>query len=409
MTVLDVKLRNAKPTDKVYRITVGDNLYLEIMPSGKKVWRMRYRQSGSKSESIYTIGNYPLVTQVTARTEAQQAKQLISEGINPTQYRKEQRKAAQAKRDSDTLTFEKIARQWHEERLNAGKWKESHAAKIIKSLENDVFPMIGNLPIIQIDAPLLLKVLQPIVERGVIETSRKINQRVSAIFRFAIVRNIIKVNPADHIRDELPSVEINHNPHLTPEQIPDFLNAINNSQARETVKLAILLTMHTLTRTSETRFAQWSEFDLDNRVWNIPAERMKMGKAHTIPLSDQAMEIMERLKEITKGGGYLFTTTNRHKPMSENAMLNVLYKAGYKGIITIHGLRGTGSTILNEQQFRYDVIESALAHIDPNKIRGAYNHAQYFEERKIMMQSYSDYLESLHNGAQIIPIAQKQA
>lgn len=395
MTVPDVTLRSAKPTDKAYRITVGDNLYLEIMPSGKKVWRMRYRQTGSKSESIYTIGNYPLVTQVTARTQAQQAKQLISEGINPTQYRKDQREAAQAQRNADSLTFEAIARQWHQERFKADNWKQSHAAKIIKSLENDVFPMIGNLPLIQIDAPLLLKVLQPIIKRGAIETSKKVNQRISAIFRFAIVRNIIKSNPADHIRDELPTVVVSHNPHLTSDQIPDFLNAIHNSQARETVKLAILLTMHTLTRTGETRFAQWSEFDLDNRVWNIPAERMKMGKAHSIPLSDQAMAIMARLKEITKGTGYIFTTTNRHKPMSENAMLNVLYKAGYKGVITIHGLRGTGSTILNEQQFRYDVIESALAHIDTNKIRGAYNHAQYFEERRTMMQSYSDYLNTL--------------
>ena len=395
MTVPDVTLRNAKPAEKTYRIVVGDNLYLEIMTTGRKIWRMRYRQAGSKVESIYTIGKYPLISQVVARAEAQTAKQLVSDGINPTQHRKEQQSEARKKRDADSLSFEVVARQWHQERLKSGKWKEVHAAKIIKSLENDVFPIIGNYPIISIDAPTLLNLLKPVIKRGAIETTKKLNQRISSVFRFAIVRNIIKSNPADHIRDELPSVEVNHNPHLTPEQIPTFLRAIENSQARESVKSAILLTMHTLTRTSETRFAQWHEFDLDNKIWNIPAERMKMAKPHSIPLSTQAMKILERMREITKGTGYLFTTTNRHKPMSENAMLNVLYKAGYKGIITIHGLRGTGSTILNEQQFRFDVIESALAHVDPNKIRGAYNHAEYFEERRDMMQSYSDYLCNL--------------
>ena len=409
MAVSDTTLRNAKPKAKRYRMSVGENVYLEIMPTGLKVFRTRYLKHEDGKPAIYTIGRYPGIAQKEAREQAAIVKKLVSEGINPLDHKKKEQAAAKTKRTIDGKTFEAVARQWHTERFKAGKWKDAHAAKILTSFENDVFPAIGHLPIIDIDAPLLLEMMEPVVKRGAIETSKKLNQRIGAVFRFAIVRNIIKSNPADYIRDELPNVEVNHNPHLTPEQIPNFLDAIERSLARESTKIAILLTMHTLTRTSETRFAQWSEFDLDNQVWHIPGERMKTGKPHSIPLSSQVMKLLERLKEVTKTKGYLFTTTNPRKPMSENAMLNILYKAGYKGIITIHGLRGTASTILNEHKFRDDVVESALAHIDPNKIRAAYNHAQYFEERAVMMQHYSDYLDSLRIGANVISINSKTA
>lgn len=399
MAVSDTTLRNAKPEAKRYRISVGDNVYLEIMPTGLKVFRTRYLKPEDGKPAIYTIGRYPGIAQKEAREQAAIVKKLVSEGINPLEHKKAEQAAAKTKRIIDGKTFEEVAKQWHQERLKAGKWKDTHAAKILTSFENDVFPIIGHLPIIDIDAPLLLEMFKPILKRGAIETSKKLNQRLGAVFRFAIVRNIIKTNPADYIRDELPSAEVNHNPYLKPEQIPSFLDAIDRSQCREAVKIAIYLTMHTLTRTNETRFAKWGEFDLDNQVWHIPGERMKTGKPHSIPLSNQVMKLLERLKEVTKTKGYLFTTTNPRKPMSENAMLNVLYKAGYKGVITIHGLRGTASTILNEKEFRFDVVESALAHIDPNKIRGAYNHAQYFEERAGMMQYYSDYLDGLRTGA----------
>jgi integrase len=396
-------LRNAKPQDTRYRIQVGGNTYLEIMPTGKKVWRMRYLKPEDKKPAIYTIGVYPEISLVSARELAQKAKQLVTDGVSPAEHRKTEQADSKIKRDIDNVSFEAVTRQWHGERLSAGKWKGNHAAKIIKSFENDVFPMIGQYPIAKIDAPLLLEVMRPVIQRGAIETSKKLNQRIGAVFRFAIVRKLIAFNPSEHIKDELPVAEVSHNPHLTPEQIPAFIGAIENSQAGERVKLAILITMHNLTRTSETRFAQWSEFDLDNQIWNIPAERMKMGKPHSIPLSSQTMLMLDRLKAIG-GGRYLFTTTSERKPMSENAMLNVLYKAGYKGVITVHGLRGTGSTILNEHKFRFDVIESALAHVDPNKIRSAYNHAEYFEERRAMMQHYSNYLDSLRVSADVVPI-----
>lgn len=409
MAVPDTKLRNAKPKDKRYTIPVGENVHLEIMPTGLKSWRMRYLKPEDKKPAIHTIGRYPEIGQVEARAQGRALKALIRQGINPKTHKAKEEEAAKAQRESDNLSFEEVARRWHGERLKAGKWSDNHAAKIIKSFENDVFPLIGHRPIVDIDAPTLLEAMRPTIKRGAIETSKKLNQRISAVFRFAIVRKLIPYNPSEHIRDELPTVEAKHNPHLTPEQIPDFISAIERSQAGEPVKLAIMLTMHVLTRTGETRGAQWEEFDLDNRIWSIPAERMKMKKPHAIPLSTQCMAILARLKEITRGTGYLFTTTNRHKPMSENAMLNVLYKAGYKGVITIHGLRGTGSTILNEHKFRRDVIETALAHVDPNKIRSAYNHAEYFEERRAMMQYYSDYLDSLRSGADVIPIKRNQA
>jgi len=408
MAVSDTKLRNAKPTKKRYQISVGESTILEIMPSGLKSWRLRYLKPDTKKPAFFTLGHYPEMGQVDARAKARQAKELVRQGIDPKEHHHKHLQELKQKKAVSELTFETVTRQWHEDRFKAGKWEQAHATRIIRSFEYNIFPRIGSLPIAEIDAPLLLEVMQPVIDRGAIETSKKLSQRLGAVFRYAIVRKLVKTNPADYISDELPAVDVKHHPHLKPEQIPEFIDAVKNSLAGERVRLAILITMHTLTRTSETRFAQWHEFDLEGKAWSIPSDRMKMGRPHTVPLSNQVVTMLERLLSLGRDEGYLFTTNAKHKPMSENAMLNVIYKAGYKGIVTIHGLRGTGSTILNEHKFRHDVIETALAHVDPNKIRGAYNHAEYFDERRRMMQYYSDYLDSLCSGTDVIPINRKQ-
>ncbi|PID49754.1 MAG: integrase [Proteobacteria bacterium] len=432
MNITDPKLAKSKPKTKAYRIQIGDNAYLEVSPKGRKTWRMRYRRPSTGKEAIMTLGRYcdaddkdakgrkkPKpdwhVSLADARQRVAEAKGLLGQGIDPAEHRKQQQeekeREAQIKEQEKANAFENVAREWHQHRMNSmKKWSEKHAVHILNRLELHVFPKIGAIPIRELTAPQLLdNVIQPIVDRGNIETAKKVSQWINAIFRYAVIRKLVAHNEADNLRDELPSTPAVNNPHLTTEQIPDFIKAVEAGDMGEVVKIAILFTMHTLARTGETRYAQWAEFNFDEHIWQIPAERMKMNRPHMVPLSSQVLALLEQLRAFTGQYDYLFVTRGWNKPMSENAMLYALYRLNYKGRLTIHGLRGTGSTILNEAGFRKDVVEAALAHVDDNKIRGAYNHAQYLEERREMLQWYSEYLDGLKEGAQVIPINRKRA
>ncbi|TXH76477.1 MAG: hypothetical protein E6Q85_03940 [Thiothrix sp.] len=274
-------------------------------------------------------------------------------------------------------------------------------------LEVNLFPNLGALHISAVTAPLLLETIQKVVNRGAVETAKKLNRWTVDIFRYAVLRKLVAHNEADNLKGEIPAPIRKNNPYLKSEEIGGFVRQVEADTGGEIVKIAILLTLHCLTRTQETRFAQWSEFDLEAKVWNLPADRMKMGRAHTIPLTPQVLTLLERLRPFTGDKPYLFWNAGIGKPFSENAMLQVLYRLGLKGKLTIHGLRATGSTVLNESGFRSDIIEAALAHKEENAIRAAYNHAQYLEERRKMMQWWSDYLIAVEQGAQIIPIHHK--
>jgi len=410
MAVPDTKLRSAKPQANDYRIQIGGNTYLDIMTTGKKVWRMRYLKPDSKKPAIYTIGDYPDISQPQARNEANKVKQLVKRGVNPIEHRKQLERDRQIALKQIEYTFEAIARAWHKHRNETlQKWSAKHAAHLLRLLELNVFPAIGMMQVEAITAPRLLEVVQAIIDRGAIETAKKVNRYLNSILRYAVVRKLVKHNEADNLRDEIPSAIQKHNPHLIATDIPTFLNAIDADRSMgEVVRIGILFTLLTLARTNETRFARWDEFDLEARLWTIPADRMKMGKTHVVPLSNQVMALLERLRSFTGQYDYLFVTCANNRPMSENAMLYALYRMGYQGKITIHGLRGTGSTILNESGFRSEVIETALAHKEKNAIRGAYNHALYLEERRYMLQWYADYFDALQVGAQIIPINRKR-
>lgn len=413
MKVTDTKLRNAKPTDKPYKIQIGDNTYLEVLPSGRKVWRMRFINPDTKKDSRFTLGEYPAISQPQARALATEAKKQVKAGVSPVYQRKAQvlqtQQAQQAALRVQANSFESVARAWHASRFDTlGKWKLGHAEKIMRQLEQDAFPLIGSVPVAEVSAPLLLAVLQQVLERGAVESAKKLYQRINSILSYAAVRKLVQHNEAANLKGELPTAVRRHHPYLKPEQIRLFLADLERDEAGEVIKLAILFTLHTLARTGETRFARWDEFDLEARLWHVPAERMKMGRAHTVPLSDQVVGLLERLRLHTQCG-YLFVPRGQGKPISENGMLQALYRMGYKGRLTIHGLRATGSTILNTSGWRGEVIESALAHSDKDPIRAAYNHSDYVEERRELMQGWSDYLGALEQGAQVIPIRQGRA
>lgn len=410
MAVPDTKLRNAKPQANDYRIQIGGNTYLDVLTTGTKVWRMRYLKPDTKKPAIYTIGDYPAISQPQARNDADHAKRLVKQGLDPTEHRRQVERDRQIALKQSEYTFEAIARAWHKHRNETlQKWKAGHADKILKLLEANVFPAIGAIQVDAITAPRLLEVVQVIIDRGAIETAKKVNRYLNSILRYAVVRKMVRHNEADNLRDEIPSAIQKHNPHLIATDIPAFLKAIEaDSSMGEVVRIGILFTLLTLARTNETRFARWDEFDLEASLWTIPADRMKMGKTHVVPLSNQAMALLERLRPLTGQYDYLFVTCSNNHPMSENAMLYALYRMGYRGKLTIHGLRATASTILNESGFRSEVIETALAHKEKNAIRGAYNHALYLEERRHMLQWYADHLDAIQAGAQIIPINRKR-
>ena len=408
MNVPDTRLRNAKPSEKPYKIQIGDNTYLEVMPSGYKVWRMRFLNPDTGKDSKFTLGEYPAISQPQARILADEAKKQVKAGFSPVERRKalarQHQQEQQATLRAQANSFESVARAWHASRFELmSKWKVGHAEKIMRQLEQDAFPYLGTVPIAEVTAPLLLDVLSKVLERGAVESAKKLYQRINSILSYAAVRKLVLHNEAANLKGELPAAIRRHNPYLKPEQIRPFLVALEQDESSEIIKLAILFTLHTLARTGETRFARWEEFDLKERLWHIPAERMKMGRAHTVPLSNQTMILLERLKLHTQRG-YLFVPRGQGKPMSENGMIQALYRMGYKGKLTIHGLRATGSTILNTTGWRGEVIESALAHSEKDPIRAAYNHSDYLEERRELMQWWSDHLTALEQGAQIIPI-----
>ena len=410
VSVSDVKLKSAKPEEKPYRIQVGENVYLDVLPNGRKVWRMRYLKPPAKKPAIYTFGDYPDIPLKAINGLAKTVKEWVKQGKDPTAYREQQKAKTEAERQAalraQAHSFETIAREWHQHRRDVlQRWKSAkNAEKILHLLEVNLFSDLGALPISAVTAPLLLEVMQKVVNRGAIETAKKLNRWTTDIFRYAVLRKLVAHNEADNLKGEIPAPLRKHNPYLKSDEIGAFIREVEADTGGEVIKLAILLTLHCLTRTQETRFAQWHEFDLEAKLWNIPAERMKMKRPHTIPLTPQVLRLLERLKPFTGHQPYLFWNASIGKPFSENAMLQVLYRLGLKGKLTIHGLRATGSTVLNDARFDKDIIEAALAHKEENAIRGAYNHAEYLETRRKMMNWWSDYLDGVEQGAAIIPI-----
>ncbi|HIH5690457.1 TPA: tyrosine-type recombinase/integrase, partial [Serratia marcescens] len=287
--------------------------------------------------------------------------------------------------------FEKIAREWHQ--LKSAKWSAGYASDIMEAFKNDIFPYVGARSVGEIKPLELLNVLRKIEKRGALEKMRKVRQRCSEVFRYAIATGRAEFNPAADLSSALEVHQSNHFPFLKANEIPDFLRALESYTGSRVVQIATKLLMITGVRTIELRAASWSEFDLDNAIWEIPAERMKMRRSHLVPLSTQALHLFNELKVMTGNYRYVFPGRNDpNKPMSEASINQVIKRIGYGGKVTGHGFRHMFSTILHEQGFSTTFIELQLAHVDKNTIRGTYNHALYLDDRRTMMEWYSKYL-----------------
>ncbi|WP_109401867.1 tyrosine-type recombinase/integrase [Proteus terrae] len=388
MPLTDIQIRKANPKEKPYTLNDGNGLSLLVEPNGSKGWRFRYRFAGKPK--MISLGVYGQVTLAEARKKRDEAKKQLAENINPSDARKSEKIAL---RYATENTFYAVAMEWHSSKCST--WSDGYASEILRCFENDIFPYIGKRPIDQI-APLeLLAVLQKIEKRGALEQANKIRRRCGEVFRYAVITGRVKYNPAPDLAGAMNKPETKHFPFLREDEIPDFVKALNNYQGSKITKYATQLLMLTGVRTVELRLAEWSEFDFDNAIWEIPKERMKKRRPHLVPLSPQVIAILNELKVITGYYPLLFPGRNDvRKPISEASINKVIEKIGYKGRLTGHGFRHMMSTILHEKGFDSAWIELQLAHVDKNSIRGIYNHALYLEGRTDMMNYYSSTILS---------------
>lgn len=385
------KVEAAKGKEKSYKLFDGGGLYLQVEPNGSRYWRMKYRFAGK--EKRLSFGVYPTVTLADARQKREDAKKLLAAGEDPGEVKKAKKQALNAA--IETLNpFREVALEWH--KMKSPKWSEGYASDIIEAFEKDIFPHIGHRPIADIQPLELLEVLRLIEARGAMEKAKKVRQRCGEVFRYAIVTGRAIYNPAPDLASAMQGHEAVHYPFLKANELPEFFNALNSYSGSPIVLLGAHLLILTGLRTGELRAGEWREVDFDNAVWEIPKERMKMRRSHIVPLSKQALSHLKSLKELT--GNYPLMFPGRNDPskfMSEASINQVFKRIGYAGRVTGHGFRHTMSTILHEKGFNSAWIETQLAHSDKNSIRGIYNHAQYLEGRREMMQWYANYLSEL--------------
>ena len=401
----DRMIKNYKPKDKAYKVFDGQGLFLQIKPNGSKLWRLKYRFK--EKEKLFAIGKYPEVTLAEARQERDEARRMIF-GMNPQdplEVKKEKiRESDQEEKKKNLYTLSKIAQQWFDKQESS--WSSGHSTKVRRSFEMHVFPILGDRPISEIEASELLDLLRVVQEGSGAEVSSRILQRMKRIFRMAIIMKLIKRNPATDLEGVLKAPKHQHYKSMNESEIPNFFKKLNEYDGRKLTKLGLELIMHTALRTSELRLAKWDEIQLEgkNPVWKIPGDRMKMGDPHIVPLSKQALHLLKQIHKISGAGKLVFPgDKNPDKAISYNTLRSVLMRIGYRGEATVHGFRGLFSTSANETgRFRPDVIERQLAHAPRDKVRGAYNHAEYLEERRLLLQWWSDRLENFKTPADVI-------
>ena len=389
MALTEINCRTAKAKDKDYKLSDGGGMHLLVKKAGTKYWRMKYRYAGK--EKLLSLGVYPDLSLKEARIKRDEAKKQLTGGIDPSQAKQEAKQMQILKAGN---SFEMVAREWHDNKKDS--WTAKHAQQVLVRMEKDLFPAFGNMPIADITAQHLLACLRKIEKRGAIDIAHRALQMSGQVFRYGIVTGRAERDISADLKGALKPKKVKHNAYLKADDLPELFDKLENYDGDPQTIRAMKFMILTMTRTIEVRGARWEEIDFNKGVWNIPAERMKMRRPHFVPLSKQALEILEAQKLESHNREHVFPNSqNPRKCMSENTILYALYRMGYHSRATGHGFRSTASTILNEHDFKSDIIERQLAHSETNKVRAAYNHAEYKEERTTMMQWYADYLDEL--------------
>ena len=402
MPLTDTAIRKAKAGAKPTRIFDGGGLYLQVSPTGAKLWRFKYRFDGK--EKLLAFGVYPDVSLASARDRRDKARKQLAEGIDPS----EKRKAAKAARAGLAAnTFEVIGREWYAR--TAPMLADNTKGKLLRFLEVDVFPWIGARPIASLAAADLIKVIERIEQRGAMDIARRVHNYMGRIFRYAVGRGLVSRDPSRDIelKDILPPEAVQHHASVTdPKAVGGLLRAIDGFTGAFGTRCALRLAALVFVRPGELRHAEWTEFDLEKAEWRIPAGKMKMKEQHIVPLSAQAIAVLREIQPLTRMGRYVFPSERGGgRPMSENTINAALRRLGYtKDEMTGHGFRSMASTLLHELGLPHAVIERQLAHGERNKVSAAYNFAEHLPERRKMMQQWADYLDKLKAGAEVIPL-----
>jgi integrase len=396
----EMQIRTAKPESKQVTMFDGNGLFLLITSTGGKLWRFKYRYN--KKEKLLALGKYPEIGLSDARKRRDEARSQLAHGIDPGAVRKAQK---QAKTES-TETFEIIAREWYAKYTPT--WKQSHAERLLRRLERDVFPYLGTRLITEIKATELLAVLRRVESRGTLDTAHRVRSTCGQVFRYAVATGRCERDPSGDLKGAIPPPQEGHMAAITePAKVGELLRAIDTYQGSFVVKCALKLLPLLFCRPGELRNAEWSELNFESSEWNIPAHKMKMKQAHLVPLPKQAIAIFTELKKLTGASRYVFPSGRSFdRPMSDNALVAALRRMGFeKGEMTAHGFRATARTILDEVlRVRPDYIEHQLAHAvrDPNG--RAYNRTAHLNERRKMMKLWANYLDELKTGAKVIPL-----
>ncbi|EMO5257996.1 TPA: integrase arm-type DNA-binding domain-containing protein [Proteus mirabilis] len=401
MALTDAKVRAAKPLDKSYKLTDGDGMHLMVHINGSKYWRLQYRFGGK--QKMLALGVYPDISLAEAREKRDAARKLIANGFDPSEKRKEVKEEQQ----KEFNTFEKVARDWH---ATNKKWSEGHSHRVLKSLEDNIFTAIGKRNIAELKTRDLLEPIKDVEMSGRLEVAARLQQRVTAIMRYAVQSGLIDYNPAQDMAGAVATGKRVHRAALELKRLPEFLQRIDDYKGRPLTKLAVKLTLLVFIRSSELRFARWDEIDFENAMWTIPAERetiegvkhshrgSKMRTTHLVPLSRQAIEILKQIYQFSGNHELIFIGDhNSRKPMSENTVNNALRVMGYdtKTEVCGHGFRTMAcSSLIESRLWSKDAVERQMSHQERNSVRAAYIHkAEHIEERRLMVQWWADYLD----------------
>lgn len=389
------EILKAKPREKDFTLHDGDGLFLLVKTSGKKLWRFRYQRPVSGSRTNLSLGSYPALTLAAARQIRDQHLTTLAQGMDPQQQQEQASEQRLIELDS---IFSTVAANWFQ--LKSKSVTEDYAKDIWRSLDKDVFPAIGLIPVQEIKARTIVEALEPIKARGALETVRRLVQRVNEIMIYAVNTGLIDANPASGVGMAFEKPKKQNMPTLRPEELPKLMRSLVMSNLSVPTRCLIEWQLLTLVRPSEASGTRWLEIDIDAKLWTIPAERMKAKREHIVPLSPQALEILEVMKPVSAHREHVFPSRNNPKqPMNSQTANAALKRIGFSGKLVAHGLRSIASTAMNEAGFNADVIESALAHSDKNEVRKAYNRSIYLKQRVELMNwwgtlTFKEYTKS---------------
>ena len=390
----NTEVKQAKPKEKIYKLSDGDGLQLRVMPNGSKKWLLDFRDPYTKKRTSMSFGPYPAISLAEARKLRTAAKELLAKGLNPKDERDTQKRLVD---DQNNNTFEHITEKWFE--VKRTKVSKNYGIDIWRSIEMHLFPSLGNVPVNKLTAPKVIEVIRPVSAKGSLETVRRLCQRINEIMVFAVNTGLITDNPLAGINKAFEVPKKTHMPTLKPNELPELMQALNIASIKIITRCLIEWQLHTISRPNEAAGARWDEIDFEANTWNIPAERMKMNRAHSIPLTKQTRGLLEFIKPISGHREFLFPADRNPRKHANDSTANVaISRMGFKGRLVAHGLRALASTTLNEQGFDSDVIESCLSHIDANEVRKAYNRSEYLERRKKVMDWWSNHIEEASQG-----------